>query len=134
MRRRGYPTDLADNEWDLIEDLFEVSYAGGGRPPNHDKREILNAIFYILRTGCQWRYMPNDFPPWKTVYTYMRNWKSEDIFEKMNSLLSKHTRIKIGRNPEPTAAIVDSQSVKTTEKGALKVMMELKKSKDVKGI
>ena len=133
-KRGGYPTDLSDNEWGLIESLFKVSYIKGGRPPNHNKREIINAIFYILRTGCQWRYLPNDLPPWKTVYTYMRNWKVAGLFEKMNFLLTKDIRIKIGRNPEPTAAIVDSQSIKTTEKGALKVTTELRKSKVVKGI
>lgn len=90
MNRKRYPTDLTDSEWGLIEELFKVSYSKGGRFPKHSKREIINAIFYILRTGCQWRYLPNDFPPWKTVYTYLRNWKAAGLFEKMNFLLTKN--------------------------------------------
>lgn len=132
MIRRGYPTDLTNSEWDLIEGLFKVSYTKGGRPPSHSKREIVNAIFYILRTGCQWRYLPNDFPPWKTVYSCIRNWKAEGLFEKMNFLLTKHTRMKIGRNENPMAAMADSQYVKTTEKGALKVTNGAKKVKGSK--
>lgn len=134
MSRQGYPTDLSDSEWDLIEELFQISYSKGGRPPNHSKRGILNAIFYILRTGCQWRYLPNDFPPWKTVYTYLWNWKKEGLFEKMNFLLTNYTRVKIGRNEHPTEGIVYSQSVKTTEKGGPKVTMEQRKSRAGKGI
>lgn len=89
MSKLGYSINLTAKEWSLIEDLFSVSYSKGGRSPLHSKRETLNATFYILRTGCQWRYLPNDFPSWKTVYTYMRNWKAEGLFEKVNFLLTE---------------------------------------------
>lgn len=134
MTRQSYPTDLTDKEWAGIESYLFISYDKGGRPLSYEKRELLNAIFYILRTGCQWRYMPHDFPPWTAVYKQYQRWKRNDIFEKMNYNITKDTRINIGRNPEPTAAIVDSQSIKTTEKGALKVTMGLKKSKVARGI
>ena len=130
MDRKKYPTDLSDKEWSVIESLLQVSYAQGGRPPRYGKREILNAIFYILRTECQWRYLPHDLPPWKTVYTHFRNWKKANIFEKMNCTLTKALRKDIERDEEPSACIADSQSVKTTEKGGLKVMMAGRKLKE----
>ena len=119
MKRRQthYPTDLTDKEWSLISELFSVSYVRGGRPPRHDKREILNAIFYLTRTGCQWRYLPFDFPPWKTVYTYFRLWKQAHLFEQINELRVRLSRVKRSRTCLPSAVIVDSQSVKTVEKG-----------------
>ena len=94
----------------------------------------MNAIFYVLRTGCQWRYLPQEFPPWKTVYTYLKKWKDQNLFENINHHLRKSLRKRMERNEEPTAAIVDSQSVKTTEKGGSKVMTGRKKSRDVKDI
>lgn len=127
MGRQLYPTDLSDKEWGTIKAIFLVSYEKGGRPTRHSKREILNAIFYLLRTGCQWRYLPHDFPPWKTVYTYFRNWKQAGIFEKINYEIIKNARVDLGRNADPSSTIVDSQSVKTTEKGGLKEMMVLRK-------
>jgi putative transposase len=125
--RKKYPTDLSKGEWELIEKYFRVSYKKGGRPPRYSKREILNATLYILRTGCQWRYLPHDFLPWKGVHEQFRRWKRQGIFEKMNYEITKYNRRIIGRNKLPSASIVDSQSVKTTEKGGLKVMMEVKK-------
>ncbi|WOE62254.1 IS5-like element ISWpi1 family transposase [Wolbachia endosymbiont of Drosophila aff. chauvacae BK-2020] len=127
--RKKYPTDLSEREWARIEKHFRVSYKKGGRPPKYSKREILEAIFYVLRTGCQWWYLPNDFPLWKTVYEQFRQWKKQGIFEKMNYEITKYSRRKIGRNEQPSACIVDSQSVKTTEKGGSKAMMEGKKVK-----
>ena len=127
MTRGSYPTDLTDKEWEKIEAFFYVSKAKGGRPLKHSKREILNAIFYILRTGCQWRYLPHDFPPWKTVYEQFRRWKKQGVFEKMNDAMVKTTRLHMGRNEHPSACIVDSQSVKTTEKGGSKAMTGARK-------
>lgn len=124
--RKIYPSDLLDTEWKAIEKHFEVDYSKGGRPLKHEKREILNAIFYVLRTGCQWRYLPQEFPPWKTVYTYLRKWRNQNLFEEINHFLRRSLRKLMNRNEDPTAAIVDSQSVKTTEKGGLRVMMEQK--------
>lgn len=123
MERKSYPTDLSIEEWELIEAKFRVSYAKGGRPLKHSKSELLNAIFYVLRTGCQWRYLPHDFPPWKTVYEQFRRWKKQDIFRQLNYDLTKLNRRLNGRAEEPGACIVDSQSVKTTEKGGSKVTM-----------
>ena len=87
-----------------------------------------------IKTGCQWRYMPHDFPNWKTVYEQFRRWKKQGVFEHMNHELTKDVRRKLGRNDVPSACIIDSTSVKTTEKGGLKVMMELRKSKAERGI
>ena len=127
MARKNYPTDLNEQEWLKIEGLVTVSYKKGGRPFTYSKREILNGIFYVLRTGCQWRYTPHDLPPWTTLYKQFQRWKKTGIIEKMNDELTKINRMKIGRNANPSASIIDSQSVKTTEKGGLKDMMEEKK-------
>lgn len=132
--RKSYPSDLLNTEWEEIRKYFEKDYSRGGRPLKHEKREILNAIFYVLRTGCQWRYLPQEFPPWKTVYTYFKKWKDQNLFEEINHHLRKNLRILLGRNEEPTAAIIDSQSVKTVEKGGSKAMMEPRRLKDAKGI
>ncbi len=94
--RKKYPTDLSKREWARIEKHFRVSYKKGGRPPKYSKCEIVNAILYILRTGCQWRYLPNDFPLWKTVYEQFRRWKKQGIFEKMNYDITKYSRSKMG--------------------------------------
>lgn len=99
---------------------MSLDYKLGGRPCKYSKREILNAIFYVMRTGCQWRYLPHDFPHWMSVYTQFRRWKKQGLLEKMNYELTKSIRINIGRNAEPSASIIDSQSVKTTEKGGVK--------------
>lgn len=120
MIRRRYPTDLKEEEWLAIEPVVKLDYNKGGRPCKHSKREILNAIFYVVRTGCQWRYLPHDFPPWMSVYTQFRRWKEQRLLERMNHELTKAIRTKLGRNEEPSASIVDSQSVKTTEKGGIK--------------
>jgi transposase len=112
-----YPSDLSDLEWEKIEPLFKVDYTKGGRPPKYNKREILNAVFYVAKTGCQWRFLPKTYPPWKTVYTYFRKWQMNDIFERLNHRLRKAVRLLAGRDEEPSAAIIDSQSVKTAEKG-----------------
>ncbi len=120
MIRKPYQTDLRDNEWELIEGYFKLEKKKPGRPRKHSIRELLNGIFYVIRTGCQWRYLPHDFPNWKTVHEQFRRWKKAGIIEKMNENLTKKYRLLIGRNPEPSACITDSQSVKTTEKGGIK--------------
>jgi putative transposase len=121
MSRKSYQTDLKDKEWELIEEYFVNDPKKAGRPIKHSRREILDAIFYVLRTGCQWRYLPHDFSSWKTVYEQYRRWKKSGIIEKMNNNLTiiKY-RISIGRNSQPSAFVVDSQSVKTTERGGIK--------------
>ena len=116
MNRQAYPTDLTDAEWAIVEPLIPPAKSGG-RKRTTDVREVLNAIFYLLRTGCAWRMLPHDFPNWNTVYTYFRNWRQDGTWQKLNDALRREVRTQAGREAEPSAAILDSQSVKTTEKG-----------------
>ena len=88
-----------------------------GRPRLHSPREILDAILYVLKSGCAWRLLPHDFPPWRTVYHYFRAWRLSGVWERMHSALRERVRVRLARNPQPSAAIVDSQSVKTTGVG-----------------
>ena len=113
-QRQPYPTDLSDVEWQRIEPYLPAPKSGG-RPRKHSLREILNAIFYIVRSGCTWRMLPHDLPPWKTVYHYFRLWRKDGIWERINAALREEVRVAEGRDPEPSAGILDSQSVKTTE-------------------
>jgi putative transposase len=114
--RRAYQTDLSDAEWSYIEPYLPSSTAHG-RPRVHTLREIVDAIFYVVRGGCAWRLLPHDFPPWKTVYHYFRSWRLDGTWERMHSALRQRVRVRLERNPQPSAAIVDSQSVKTTGVG-----------------
>ena len=116
MTRKAYPTDLSDQEWAVIEPYVPKPKIGG-RPAEHERREILNAIAYVLRSGCAWRLMPHDLPPWSTVYDYFRQWRIDGTWERINAALREKLRISLGREAEPSAAIIDSQTVKTTEKG-----------------
>lgn len=114
--RRSYPTDLSDPEWEVLRPLVpEAKF--GGRPRAHDARELLDAIFYVLRSGCAWRLLPHDFPPWQTAYHYFRAWRIDGTWERMHDALRERVRVRSGREATPSAAIIDSQSVKTTEKG-----------------
>jgi len=118
MERETYPSDLSDGEWQILEPLIPPARPGG-RPRSTDMREVLNGIFYFLRSGCAWRMLPHDFPPWKTVYHYFRQWRIDGTWEHMNEALRTQLRVADGREAEPSAAILDSQSVKTTSvKGA----------------
>ncbi len=114
--RKPYPTDLSDDEWKYIEPHVPRP-KGWGRPRIHSPREILDATFYVLRSGCQWRLLPHDFPRWPTVYHYFRKWRIDGTWEKINRALRERLRARLKRNPEPSAGIVDSQSVKTTGVG-----------------
>src|SRR5215210_7914498 len=111
--RTAYPTDLSDAEWSYLEPCLP-STKTTGRPRLHHTREILDAIFYVLRSGCQWRLLPHDFPPWKTVHHYFRTWRIDGTWEKFDTALRERLRVRIKRNTQPSSAgIVDSQSVKT---------------------
>ena len=114
MHRKAYPSDLNDVEWLILAPLIP-SAKRGGRSRSVNMREIVNAILYVLRSGCAWRMLPHDFPPWQTVYGYFKTWRREGIWEAMNDALREAVRQEAGRETEPSAAIIDSQSVKTTE-------------------
>jgi putative transposase len=114
--RKTYSTDLSDEEWSYIEPHLPAPNAPG-RPRVHTLREILDAIFYILRSGCAWRLLPNDFPPWKTIHHYFRTWRLDGTWERMHAALRKRVRVRMSRDPEPSAGVVDSQSIKTTGVG-----------------
>jgi putative transposase len=113
MSRESYPTDLTDTEWSYLAPHLPPPKEGG-RPRRHAVRDLLNAIFYVLRSGCAWRLLPHDLPPWKTVYHYFRLWRLEGVWDRLHAALHIAVRIKAGREPHPSAAIIDSQSVKTT--------------------
>lgn len=115
VTRKPYPTDLSDAGWQIVEPLIPRPKSNRGRKRKHPLREILNAIFYLLRAGCAWRMLPHDFPTWKTVYHYFRLWRKDGTWEHINAALRTELREADGREPEPSAAILDSQSVKTTD-------------------
>jgi putative transposase len=114
--RKAYQTDLSDVEWSCLESHLPAPKANG-RPRIYPLCEILDAIFYVVRSGCAWRLLPHDFPPWKTVYHYFRFWRLDGTWERMHSALRERVRVRLKRNPQPSAAIVDSLSVRTTGVG-----------------
>lgn len=114
--RKPYRTDLSDAEWACLRDHLPAP-KGTGRPRVHALREILDAIFYIVRGGCAWRLLPHGLPPWKTVYHYFRLWRIDGTWERLHRTLRERVRVRLGRDPQPSAGIVDSQSAKTTGVG-----------------
>ncbi|MFI5817059.1 IS5 family transposase [Streptomyces sp. NPDC051643] len=119
--RRRYPSDLSDARWELVEPVLTAwrSERRGrgldiGRPPDHDLRSLLDAVLYVNRTGIPWRYLPHDYPHWNTVYAYFARWQEEGVFDQLNSLLRRQVRRQEGREDEPTACVIDSQSIKTS--------------------
>jgi putative transposase len=115
--RRAYPTDLNDKQWNRLAALFALPPKGRGRPRTWAYRAIVNALFYIVRSGEAWRWLPHDFPPWPTVYGYDWRWRNSGLWEQLNAALVPAVRQQAGRQAQPSAAIIDSQSVKTAEGG-----------------
>jgi putative transposase len=115
MKRKAYPSDLTDAEWKLIKPYIPKAKTGG-RPRTTDMREVLNGIYYFLKTGCQWDMLPHDLPAKGTVYHYYNEWRKDGTWQKLNAALRGDLREELGRERQPSAAIVDSQSVKTTAK------------------
>ena len=133
MERKTYSTDLTEEQWEILQPLIPPPKPGG-RPRKTNIVEVINAIFYLLRSGCAWRLLPHDFPPWQTVYTYFRQWKKDGTWKKIHDALHQECRRQDGRELEPSAGILDSQSIKTTEKGGSKAMMPTNMSRDANGI
>ena len=109
-----YPSDLTDEQWELIKEHFDTGNYGKSR--KYSQIMLVNAVFYIIKTGCQWRFLPKDFPPYSTVHSFYWRAKRKGIWEKMLRSLVEKSRLKMGRNPNPSYSLIDSQSVKTTGK------------------
>jgi transposase len=116
MPHHAYASDLSDAEWRLLEPLIPAPLPGG-RSAKWTRRELVDAMLYVLQTGCAWNLLPHDFPPSSTVFWYFRQWRRSNLWEDINTLLRERLREQMGRTATPSAAIIDSQSVKTTEKG-----------------
>ena len=130
--RQPYPSDLTDREWSQVC-RFIPAPKQGGRPAKYTRREIVNGSLYVTRTGCQWRAMPHDLPPWDTVYWYFRIWKKDGTLDRLHDELRGDLRQAEGRRRQPSAAILDSQSVKTTEKGGPEVTTAARRSRAASG-
>lgn len=115
MERATYSSDLTDKQWQIIEPLLALPSSRAGRPSKYNLREVINAIFYIVHTGCQWRELPHDFPKWQSVYYYFSKYKKNDRWSLIHMSIHRDLREQLGKDPEPSAAIIDSQSVKTAQ-------------------
>ncbi len=127
----GYASDMRDNEWKLLEPLLEPKQQG--RPRKHGLRDICNAIRYVQRTGCQWGMLPVDFPPWRIVYQTFWRWRNQGLWEKIMHHLRRVARVRAGRAADPTLAIIDSQSVKTAQKGGSAATTAASRSRGASG-
>ena len=107
----SYPSDLTDKEWQILQEIIPTRRVMGFKR-KYSERELLNAIFYINKTGCQWRYLPSDYPPWQSVHRYFTKLTNEGVFEKINDFLRERVREKEGRKKTPSLVCIDSQSVK----------------------
>lgn len=133
MPRKAYPSDLTDRQWAVLEPLLPPPKPGG-RPRSVDLREVVNGLLYLLHTGCPWRSLPNDLPPWGTVWTYFRQWRDDGTLERLHDELRDQVRQQANRDHDPSAVIIDSQSVKTTEKGGRAVLTLARRFRDANAI
>jgi len=118
MAREPYLTDLTDAQWEQIEPYIPPPHRRG-RHRTYDRREIVNALLYISRTGCQWRLLPHDFPPYRTVFGCFTDWQADGTLERLHDVLVLKVRSAAGREPEPSVGALDSQSVKVNQKGGI---------------
>ena len=131
-----YASDLTDAQWARLEPLLKEVQGqrhAGGRPRKHELRRVVDAVLYVVKTGCQWRQLPENFPPWKTVHEQFRGWRKSKVWEHVGKTLREEGRLARGRKATPTVAIVDSQSVKTVLKGGGAAMMQARRSKAASG-
>ena len=131
-----YPSDLTDKQWSRLSPLLNeprVERHAGGRPRKHEQRRVVDALLYVVKTGCQWRQLPSNFPPWKTVHEHFRSWRDSGVWERVGQTLREQGRKGSGRNATPTVAIIDSQSAKTALKGGGATTTRARKSRGASG-
>ena len=131
-----YPSDLTEKQWSRLWPLLNEPRGerhAGGRPPKYEQRRVVDALLYVVKTGCQWRQLPSNFPPWKTVHEHFRAWRDSGVWERIGQTLREQGRKAGGRNARPTVAIIDSQSAKTALKGGGAVTTRARKSRGASG-
>ena len=131
-----YPSDLTDRQWSRLSPLLNEPRGerhAGGRPPKYEQRRVVDALLYVVKTGCQWRQLPSDFPPWKSVHEHFRAWRDSGVWERVGQTLREQGRKAGGRNATPTVAIIDSQSAKTALKGGGAATTRGRKSRGASG-
>src|ERR1035437_2433911 len=131
-----YPSDLTESQWTTLEPLLKKPRGqrhAGGRPRKYELREVVDALLYVVKTGCQWRQLPINFPPWKTVHEHFRSWRASGVWERVGQTLREQGRKAGGRNATPTVAIIDSQSAKTALKGGGAATTRARRSRAARG-